>query len=185
MKYEQELDEIKRNVELRIEELIKEFVRYPDKFLTEADAIAYLYHLLLKDFNRLKKTKDRKKSIPLHNEIRWLGESKKLRFRSDIVIFDVSTLRTMDRAQIEIHAKGYSFGDPYVLIEIKLRRNKGGSDNKLRKTIVQDREKIKKIKADISTKFYSYILALDKKRNIRFETENDDHHKEYYVCLEN
>lgn len=182
-----ELEEIKEKVERKINSLINEFRISSDKFLTEEDIRSYLYHLLLEDFNKLEETADGKKSICLHNEIRWLGSRGilrkwKLRFLSDIVIFDVSSLRTKNTNGIEIHSKGYGFGKPYILIELKLRRNKGCSDKKFVKDIIADREKITRIKKEISDNFYSYIIAFDKKKEINFSCKNTGSHKEYYEC---
>ncbi len=151
--------------------------------LTEEDVRTYLYHLLLGDFGELEETADGGKSIPLHSEIRWLGSSGKLKLRSDIVLFDVSSLRTKNRAEIQIHAKGYGFGRPYILIETKLRRNKRGANKGFTQKILKDRERIKKIKSEIPHDFYSYIIALDKKKPIGFQTEDLEFHKEFYVCL--
>ena len=43
---------IKNKVEHRINQLIREFQKYPEKFLTEEDVRSYLYHILLRDFTR-------------------------------------------------------------------------------------------------------------------------------------
>jgi hypothetical protein len=181
-----ELERIKNKVELQINELINEFKRNPDKFLTEEDVRAYLYHLLLKNFNSLEKTKDGGDSIPLHTEVRWYG--KDLKFRSDIVLFDVSTLKTKDKDGFRLSSKGYNFDTPYILIETKLRRKDKGSDNKFKVKILADRDKIKRIREQIEISevpFYSYIIVLDKQKDIQFKCNNTDYDKEFYVPLNN
>lgn len=177
--------EIASKVEIIINELISEFKQYPDKFLTEEDVRAYLYHLLLEAFDYVEKTEDGEHSIPLHTEIRWYGNSGTLKLRSDIVIFEVSTLKTKNKESVRLPSKGYEFDIPYVLIEIKLRRNRKGSDNRFKKKILQDRDKIEKIRSEINEPFYSYLIAFDKKANMSFECKNTDNHKEFYISSRN
>jgi len=170
--------EIKRIAEQRINQLIDEFKKYPEKFLTEEDVRSYLYHLLTHDFNKLEKCEDGSKSIPLHCEIRWYGGSGKLRLRSDIVILDVSTLRT----KYNLRSKGYGFNKPHIIIETKLRRKGKESDNKFKEKIIKDRDRLRKLKKELNSTFCSYILIFDKKNKLNFETQNyTDNHKEYYV----
>jgi hypothetical protein len=174
-------EEIINKVEKRINQLIEEFKKYPEKFLTEEDLRSYLYHLLVDDFNIIQDCEDNSKSIPLHCEVRWYGNSGKLRLRSDIVILDVSTLITKNIASFKLPSKGYGFNKPLVIIEIKLRRKTGDSDNKFKRKITRDVSKLKKIKKGLNSDFNSYVLIFDKRKNLSFETDLQVGHKEYYI----
>ena len=174
--------EIKRITEQRINQLIDKFKKYPEKFLTEEDIRSYLYHLLIQDFNKLEKCEDGSKSIPIHCEIRWYGNSGKLRLISDIVILDVSTLRTKSTKSFKLPSKGYKFNKPLIIIETKLRRKGNESDNQFKGRIIKDRDRLREIKKESNGTFCSYILIFDKKNNLNFETQNyADNHKEHYV----
>jgi len=98
--------------------------------------------------------------------------------RSDIVILDVSTLRT----EHNLHSKGYGFRKPCIIIETKLRRKGNESDNKFKGRVINDRDRLRKLKKELNSTFYSYILIFDKKNKLNFETQNyTGNHKEYYV----
>lgn len=169
-------DKIERNIDL----LIKEFKKFPEKFLTEEDVRSYLYSLLLNDFGNIQSCEDSTKSIPIHCEVRWYGKGS-LRFRSDIVIIDVSTMRTDYSNFAKPPSKGYGFNKPEAIIEIKLRRRLNESDNKFIEKIENDRKKLKKIRKEIYWDFSSYIIIFDKRRNLSFETQNTNAHKEFYI----
>jgi len=172
---------IKNKVEHRINQLIREFQKYPEKFLTEEDVRSYLYHTLLRDFNTIQDCQDGTKSIPVHCEVRWYGNSGNLKLRSDIVILNISSLRTQEIGGLELPSKGYGFNEPLVIIEIKLRRKGTESDNNIKGRVDNDRDKIRVIRKEINTKFLSYILIFDKRRIIDFKTNETDSHKEYYI----
>lgn len=176
------IDVVKKKVEKRIEDLIKEFRKYPKKFLTEEDVRSYLYHLLLKDFLAIRICKDRTKSIPIHCEVRWYGENKSLRLISDIVILDVPKLRTKEFKGLRLPSKGYGFNKFFSLVEIKLRRINGESDNQFIEKINKDRDKISKIREKVGgVDFYSYLIVFDKKRGINFFVSSNEKDKEYYI----
>ncbi|MCH8519417.1 MAG: hypothetical protein LAT82_01545 [Nanoarchaeota archaeon] len=174
----------KKEVEKEIENLIDEFKKNSDKFLTEEDLRSYLYHLLLDKFGKLKKTKSNSSSIELHSEVRWYGENKGLKYRSDLVIFDVSTLETKSRST-KLPSKGYGFNNPYIIIELKLRRINGSSDKKFFESLINDRNKLNEIKNSINNpKLYTYLIGFDKKLSLnssKFKLESNDFHKEYYI----
>jgi len=174
-------EQIIRKVEEKINILIEEFRKYPDKFLTEEDVRAYLYHLLLEDLNIVKSTEDSSQSIPLHCEVRWYGNSGRLKLRSDIVLLDVSTLKTKNTKLFRLPSKGYSFNKPLVIVEIKLRRKNGSSDNEFKRKIKRDISKLKKIKMELNSGFNSYVLIFDKKKKLSFEATIENTHKEYYI----
>jgi len=178
--------ERKKLVESRIDALIDEFDSFPDKFLTEEDLRSYLYHLLLDGFSKLEKTEDNSQSISLHCEIRWYGQSQDLTYRSDIVIFDVSQLKTK-KSNIKLPSKGYGFNNPFVIIEIKLRRKNGKSDFQYKTKLEEDRKKLYEIKSkvvELGTNIHTYLLGFDKKTNINFDIKSDEFHKEYYTYSE-
>lgn len=175
------METIRKTVGQKIIQLIKEFKKYPEKFLTEEDLRSYLYSLLLKEFNKIEKSIDDSESIPLHCEIRWLGKSGKLRYRSDIVLFDVSTLRTKNIDLFKVPSKGYGFNNPQIIIEIKLRRKGTVSNNKFCEKIKSDRTKLSRIRKDVPGNFYSYLVIFDKKNNLDLKAHKTKNRREYYV----
>ena len=172
-------------IQRAIQNLISEFRVTPNKFLTEEDLRCYLYSLLLGDYGRLKKTKDDGKSISLHSEVRWYGNTGKLRLRSDLVILDVSSLETNEKdMKLKLPSKGYSFDGFFAIIEIKMRRIKGYSDNKFVDAVNKDRNKILAIRREsepFANSFWSYIVICDKKHNMNLKPSQSDKHKELYV----
>lgn len=168
-------------VEEKVNILIQEFKNNPDKFLTEEDIRSYLYHLLLSNYDNIKKSESGSKSIPLHSEIRWYGESGGLKLRSDIVIIDVSTLKTGNSSSFKLPSKGYWFNVPKVIIEIKLRRLTGESDKTLCNRIEKDRVKIRTLNSELGNDFCSFIIIFDKKKNINLKLEKSSNRIEYYV----
>lgn len=189
---------IKRQVEECINELIRYHKKNPEIFLTEEDMRSYLYHLLLKYFNELKETADKRHavrfhknndkkledifSIAVHNEVRWYGWEGKLKCRSDIVILQVNDLITNDSA-LKLPSKGYGFNKFHAIIEVKLRRINDKDDKKFDQRIEHDRKKIRKIRSEVDKKekdFLSYIIAFDKNR-ISFVNKSNGNHKEFYI----
>lgn len=167
-------------IENAIANLITEFETYPEKFLTEDDVRSYLYHLLLESFNQTSDTSDGEKSIPIHCEVRWYGNGRMKR-RSDIVLFDVSSLKTKNTILFKLPSKGYYFDKPTAVIEIKLRRKEGGdSDKKFVNHIKDDRGKLLEI-TNNGTYCPSYLIVFDKKKNMNFNVIDRDQHKEYYL----
>ncbi len=172
--------QIRDKVERNICHLIEEFRRYPEKFLTEEDARSYLYSLLFNDFGQIETCEDATISIPLHCEVRWYGKGK-LKLRSDIVLIDVSTLRTTETPFFRLPSKGYGFNKPRAIIEIKLRRRGRTSDNKFLRSISDDRQKLLDIRSQIEAEFVSYLIVLDKKKDLELPRQSTFNHKEYYV----
>ncbi|MFA5888221.1 MAG: hypothetical protein WC852_05935 [Candidatus Nanoarchaeia archaeon] len=171
-------EEIDEKITNRITELITAFEQNPDIFLTERDIVCYLYHLLLQDFEDYEDTENGTKSIALHTEVRFYGESGNLRLLSDLAIMDVSTLNT-DR-NIKLPSKGYGVDKISALIEVKLRRKARKSNAKFVKEINKDRQKVMNIRNNIRDEFYSYIIAFDRESNLHLEAENSEFHKEFY-----
>lgn len=171
---------INQKVEQKISILIDEFRRTPEKFLTEEDIRAYLYHLLLVDFNGLEQTEDRQQSIPIHCEVRWYGQSGTLKYRSDIVILDTSSLKVSDE-NFKLPSKGYGFNKPLIIIETKLRRRVGNGDNIFLTKIQLDRDKLSELRSEVDGDFESYLIIFDKKNNLNLEPKNTENHKEHYI----
>jgi len=171
----------RNKVKQKIEMLIREFKNNPDKFLTEENIRSYFYHLLLGDFNIVRNCENDSRSIPLHTEIRWYGQSGRLKLRSDIVIMDVSTLRTTDDNGLRLPLKGYSFNKPKIVIEVKMRRKGSETDTAFINKIRKDWVKIRTLNSELGNDFYSFIVIFDKKKNLDLELERQNNHKEYYV----
>ena len=85
------LSNIDELVDRAIGRLSVDFIRNPNKYLTEDDMRMHLAFRLMPDFGEIEKTKDDDTSIALHSEVRWWGDDHR-EDRSDIVIFDVSSL---------------------------------------------------------------------------------------------
>jgi hypothetical protein len=150
-----------------IEDLINDFESYPDKYLTESDVRCILFKKLIesKEFSQLQHTEDNSFSIPLHTEVRWYGESGRLRWRSDIVIVDVSSLRVKNII-FRLPTKGFGFNKPLAIIEIKLRRINGASDSIFVKNVCKDIKKLEEIINELHGDYFCCLIILDKKKNI-------------------
>jgi len=174
------MGETEEKIERKIEICLEEFKRYPERFLTEEDVRSYLYCLLVQEFGQIETCADQTKSISLHCEVRWYGRGR-LKLRSDIVIIDVSTLRTTGSAYFKLPTKGYAFYKPKAIIELKLRRRGRQSDAKFSESIFKDRQKLLDVRSEIDAEFSSYLIVFDKKKDLFFQTHSTDNHKEYYV----
>lgn len=159
---------IQEKIKNAIKNLINDFKQHPDKYLTESDVRCFLFNELMKvnEFSVLKNTLDTSNSTPTHTEVRWYGESGKLKWRSDIVIFDVSSLRVKDNI-FKLPSKGFSFNKPWAVIEIKFRRINGESNKKFVKKILEDAKKLSNISAEVTGDYFCHLVALDKREDIR------------------
>lgn len=158
-------------IEQSVNNLVQNFNEFPDIYLTEEDVRTHLFSFIFNKSNlcrMLFNTQDGTKSTPLHSEIRWYGNSGKLKYRSDIVILDPRTMIT--KRGFSLPSKGFGFNHFYAIIEIKLRRINGKSDNKFREEIIKEIKKLKKIKAETESankyKPITILLCLDKKNDI-------------------
>lgn len=178
---------MKKDIEKAIKKLIDKFKTNPDIFLTEDDLRAYFYSLLLPKFGKINKTADRSKSIDLHTEVRWYGNSGRQKYRSDIVIFNSKKLNTHDTIRTKMPSKGYSFNEAYFIIELKLRRRSGEGDKSFNNRIKKDREKIIELREDLSSNNSQpeyYLLIFDKK-HLSLETSSDERFTERYISTNN
>lgn len=169
----------KKIIKKAIRDLLKRFSEYPDIFLTENDVCCYLFAILIKSNLRLlrpQKTRDASFSIPIHSEIRWYGSSGKLRYLSDIVLLKPKDLRVKNRSSLRLPSKDYGFNSYYGIIEIKLRRVNGYSNNKFLNRIEKDVIKLKNIRKEtkicnkIKEPIYC-LVCLDKKHDISNDIE--------------
>ncbi|MBI5421696.1 hypothetical protein HZA44_01005, partial [Candidatus Peregrinibacteria bacterium] len=159
------------DLETSLDRLISFFVKYPHVFLTEDDVRCHLVAELLRNskFSQIVDTEDSEKSINIHSEVRWYGESRNLRYRSDVVVLDTSDLRVTDTT-FKLPSKGFGFNNFFAIIEIKLRRNIKKSDSTFINEINADFEKLKKIHFETNTynkhKANYYLLCFDKGVNL-------------------
>ena len=160
---------LEQHVNEAIEKTTLLFIDTPNVFLTEDDFRMHLCSNLLKDFGEIMRTGDQDYSIPLHTEVRWYGNGK-LKYRSDIVLIDVSTLDVLRSSKLP--SKGYGFNIPKAIIELKLRRPNGASDNQFIKSIQHDINKLIQLKdvfyesqGQNQTQFW--VLFFDKKDHIK------------------
>jgi len=175
------------SIKEKINNLLKDFERYPDKYLTESDVQCDLVSKLkdIDGLNQLYNTKDQSKSAPIHTEIRWYGQSGKLKFRSDIVILDINTLRVKEKF-FRLPSKGYIFNEPKAIIEIKFRRINGESDNKFIQKINEDIDRMKKIREEVHGNYHCCLIILDKKADISQNIPRNDNNIDiYYSCKKN
>ncbi len=162
-----------------IQSLIDDFKKCPNKYLTEDDVRIHLCHLLMNDFSKIEETNDNDCSISLHTEVRWWGDEH-LKYRSDIVLFDVSYMQVTKEKILELKnhpTKGYSGNKIKGVIEIKFRRNKGDSNNQFLRKIKSDCDKLTKIKTmldigDANQNIFYRLIVLDKKQNMKDELDN-------------
>ncbi|MDD5226606.1 MAG: hypothetical protein PHV97_05435 [Candidatus Omnitrophica bacterium] len=147
------------------------YKHYPDQFLTEEDIRSFIVAELLKQENlsAIQPTCDGSWSIPIHSEIRWYGARHNLRYRSDIALIDPTDLSTKDGA-LSLPSKGYGYNNFWAVIEIKLRRTNGCSDNQFLKLIQKEIEKAVRVR-DEAKQFNSHratyhLLFFDKKADI-------------------
>lgn len=155
-------------VDSAIEKVIDEFKLYPDVFLTEEDVRCHLVSHLLQDktLGSISKTAEGSRSVSIHAEVRWYGHSRKLKYRSDIVILDVESLHTKE--PFRLPSKGYAFDKFSAVIELKLRRLQKRGDSKFISMIDYDFERLKTLIDDTrnATQAKYYLLCLDKKSDI-------------------
>jgi hypothetical protein len=151
----------------KINNLLENFRQYPDKYLTESDVRCALVNELteITELGRLQDTQDGSKSVPIHTEVRWYGQSGQLKWRSDIVILDVRTLIVKNKL-FRLPSKGYGFNEPKAIIEIKLRRVNGESKSTFIKKINKDIDRLKKIQHEIPGDYFCYLIILDKREDI-------------------
>jgi hypothetical protein len=166
---------IQEMIKKAIKETAEAFEKHPDIFLTEDDARCYLATRLLKnkELSLPKETSEGLFSIPVHSEVRWYGNNGRLKYRSDVVVLDVSTLRT--GRYLETPSKGYAFNKFNAVIELKLRRKNGSSDNQFIKLVKADFRKLLLLQEevqDVNRNASYYVLCLDKKNDI--ETDLND-----------
>lgn len=169
-------------IEEKIKNILEDFKQYPDKYLTESNVRCALVNKLaeIPDISNLQDTEDNSKSIPIHTEVRWYGQSGRLKLRSDIVILDTKTLRVRN-GFFKLPSKGYAFNKPKAIIEIKLRRPNGKSKNAFIKEITKDLEKLKNIKDEVNGDYFCWLIILDKKEDINRDiNELDNSIKIYY-----
>ena len=106
--------------------------------------------------------------------MRWYGENKKMKTESDLVILDVSKLVTLDNGLTRLPSKGYGFSGSMAVIETKLRRVNGPSDNKWIKDLLKDVNKIRELQTLVDSEALYYLLIFDKKRDIGVDIPNTD-----------
>ncbi len=165
-----------------IKQLCVLFEKYPHILLTEDDMRFHLCSFLLTEFGKLQATEDGHTSISLHSEVRWYGKEGRLRFRSDVVIVDVSTLQVSNKGGLRLPSKGYGFDIPKAIIELKFRRPNGMSDRKFVDSIKGDCHKLRLIKDELGhlvSPFSCWVVVFDKKGDISGQIPNS--HESQFV----
>lgn len=177
--------EIRGAVERAISRIEGRFRSYPDVFLTEEDLRCNLFSELLKEevLSGLTRTRDNSSSIPIHSEVRWYGSNRNLRTRSDIVLFNVSQLITSYNNSIKLSSKGYAFGDPWTVIEIKLRRVNGLSNSKWKESLFKDIGKMRDLQSLVDPQALYYFIIFDKKSDLGTDIPNDPTITIHYMAI--
>lgn len=171
-------EEIQLSVTKGIEKIYDDFLRYPHVFLTEEDVRCNLYREILTADNsaknkyllKLYKSEDNLLSTMLHSEVRWIGQSQKLRYRSDLVVSEPRSMILKTSDLVKLPTKGYGFNNFYSIIEIKLRRITGKSNKSFLKNVENDLNRIIEIHDDTMANHDHYpkyfFICIDKKSNI-------------------
>ena len=162
-----------------VDHLCSDFGNSPNMLLTEDDMRMHLGILLLEHFGTFKKTQDGDSSIELHSEVRWYGNGR-LKYRSDLVIIDVSTLRVRMVGGLRLPSKGYEFNIPKAIMELKFRRPTGESDRAFLESIERDCSKLKTIRSelfDVAPRISCWVVAFDKRGDVSSQvpTGNGEH----------
>jgi len=176
---------IKEAVERAIQRVELRFNRHSHIFLTEDDLRCNLFSELLKEdvLSSVRRTQDQSCSIPIHSEVRWYGENGKLKNRSDLVILDVAQLITSNNDLFRLPSKGYGFGGSMVVIEIKLRRPNGPSDNTFKKALMKDILKMKELRRSVNSQALFHLVIFDKKKCIDITNLNEENIKTHYCAM--
>jgi hypothetical protein len=159
-----------------VDRLCADFVDYPNKLLTEDDMRMHLASLLLDGFGTRHTTEDGDQSIALHSEVRWYGNGR-LKYRSDLAIVDVSTLRVRGFGGLPLPSKGYAFNVPKAIIELKFRRPTGEGDAAFLESINADCLKLGAIRtelSDVAPQIECWVVAFDKKADISSQVPAGD-----------
>jgi hypothetical protein len=128
----------------------------------------HLGSLLRDRFGIRETTYDGDQSIALHSEVRWYGNGG-LKYRSDLVVIDVGTLRVRNVAGLRLPSKGYAFNVPKAIIELKFRRPTGEGDAAFLESINADCLKLGTIRtelSDVAPHIECWVVAFDKKADI-------------------
>lgn len=154
-----------------IERSVRKFVDSAEcslDYLTEDDMRCRLFSIL----QEVIPERVGRRPVSIHSEVRWYGDKldnrRPLKYRSDIVIIDNTTLRE-GSFFFKAPSKGYGFNEYYGIIELKLRRHNGGSDNELLRKMKSDIEKLKSI-GEYTSPLHSpvfYLIVFDKRKNIQ------------------
>jgi len=151
-----------------IDRLGNDFLQCPNRILTEDDMRIHLGSLLLGHFGACQRTEDGDESIALHSEVRWYGNGR-LKYRSDLVVIAVRTLRVLNAGVLSLPSKGYAFNVPDGIIELKLRRPNGVGDSAFVNSIEADLLRLERIRAelsDVAPRLACWVVAFDKKGDI-------------------
>lgn len=169
-------DTDKYNVDSSISEVRELFINYPNIFLTEEDLRIHLCNSLYQYISAVETTEDGDISIPLHTEVRWYG-SGDLKYRSDVVLVDVSNLRVLNYEQLP--SKGYGFNIPKAIIELKFRRPNGKPDHSFLRSIQYDIRKLAQLKkifinAQGQHQTNYWLIVFDKKSDMTDQIPTPD-----------
>ena len=151
-----------------INRLCVDFVSHPNKLLTEDDMRMHLSTILLEHFGESQTTQDGGSSIALHSEIRWYGNGR-LKYRSDIVVIDVSTLSVRNISTMRLPSKGFGFNVPKAIIELKFRRPTIESNRAFLASIEADCEKLRTIQSELLPEvpdIACWVVAFDKRADV-------------------
>ena len=159
------LNEILEKVLEKLDELQSDFQENKGIILTEHDLQCLLFHKLYDLFTHDKETDDIEiKGSPLHCEIPFFDEERKLRLRPDIAIIDpkgYSIIHSIEDRYKETPSKEFSFYGDAIVIELKFCRAKRGI-TKI-EGFENDFEKIKKIKGmNSNNRIYGIVAIFNK-----------------------
>ena len=172
-----DMKEIFNDVIKKLKELESDFQENKGIILTEYDLQCLLFHKLYTLFEHNKETFDSHiKGSPLHTEIKFFNENRKLFYRPDITIIEPQNYSIIHSiAEVTIKndgtiqnkktpSKGFEFGGNSIVIELKFFRGKNGITGI--ENIKSDFEKIEKIKSLVErngqNKVYGIVAVFNK-----------------------
>lgn len=167
-------ENLKRNIEVKLEELGEYYNQNKGVILTETDLQCILYNKLLEipQLNRIERTANNEEiySHYVHTEISWFDDNGKLTLKPDISLISPSSLKVGNGQKgLAMPTKGFYFMGGGIIFELKFNRYK--STKKFLSEIKKDFEKFKKLDR-LHRDIYCYFVVFNKTSNMCNELIN-------------
>jgi len=143
-------------IEQLVTEIESEYQNSKGLILTEDDLKCHIFRKLYSLFDHNLETMDTNiKASPLHTEIYYFDENKKLKLRPDIAILNTKDLSILHSLEYKIDkleakfkrtsSKEFEYRGNSIIFELKFCRAKNGINRNHVKTYLKDIEKIKRL----------------------------------------